>query len=505
MGFAATLALSWLLQQDPAPSQTQERPVLKLTLRQCIHLALSHNVDLEIARYEPRIEDARIVAAEGGFDHVAYSSVAGGESVTRTSNPLDPTDIDTDTATSRTGLKRLLPFGLSYDVYFEVDRTLSNAFFSQSLNPRWTQALGVELVLPLLKGRGAEAQYSSVIVAQRSREAAVFRFEKSLVDQVAAVEQAYWDLVFALETLEVNKQSVKTAERLLEENREKFRMQLLARVDVTEAEAGVAAKEEGILLAESAVQTAMDNLKRLINPELLRGEISIAPQDAPQPFERPLDDAVALEEALSKAFAQRPEYRELKPLLLAQEQTLRKVENDRLPQLDLTASGSLLGLEDRFSEANDELRSLDFHDFTVGAVFELPLEGRAARGQALQAELERRQLELQRRSLEDQILMEVRAAIRDLKTTEKRIEASKRARQLAQERFDGEMSRRQAGLRTTFHVLDAEERLVQARTNEIKALIDYNLAQMSLRRASGGLLEWRGVLVQENLGPRLER
>lgn len=489
----------------PAQEETKPARVLKLPLRECIVLSLDRNVDLEIARHQPGIEEQNILAAEGKFDHLLYSSFAGGESVSRSANPLDSSDLDTDTASSRTGLKRVLPFGMTYDLYFEVDRTLSNAFFTSSINPRWTESLGVDLSMPLLRGRGEEAQYADVVIARHGREIAAHRFEKSLTDQVAAVHQAYWDLVFALDQLEVRKQSLKAAERLLEDNRRKFEQEVLARVDVTEAEAAVAAQVEGILTAENAVQSAMDLLKRLIDPELLRRDAVVTPLDAPPTLERPLDERAAVEAALADALRRRPEYREFPLQIAGQDARVRRAENTLLPKLDLTAGGALNGVDDAFGRSNDELRSLDFRDWTVGFVFEWPIEGRAAEGELRRLELERRRLELQKRSLEDQILVEVRAAVRDVKTAEKRIEATKRARELAQERFEGEVNRQAAGLRTTFHVLDAEERLAEARTNEIKARIDYALALMSLERARGTLLDRHGIVVEEALVPRLRR
>ncbi len=489
---------------DAHAAQADPR-TLRLSLRQSLHLALNHNVDIEISRYQPWIEDQNVLSSLGAFDHIVYSSLSFGENESKSGNPFDTSDIETDRFNSTVGVRRVLPFGLSYDLSFRADRSKTNAFFSSGINPAWNESLTLALAQPLLKGRGTDAQYTGVIVARHGRQAAVERFEKALTDQLVAVHQAYWDLVFARENLEVKRQSEKVAERLLEENQKKFEKGVLARVDVTEAESGVAAQREGILTAENAVASAVDKLKRLVDPALLKQDIVVVPIDAPQPYDREMDEKAVLEAALAQAFARRPEYREFAPLLASQDQSIRKAQNDLLPKLDLTASGALTGLDDSFGASNKEVRGGDFHDWSFGVVFEWPFERRAAQGALNRAELERRRLGLQRRSLEDQILVEVRAAVRDVKTTEKRIEATRRARVLAQERFEGEMNRREAGLRTTFHVLDAEERLTEARTNEIKAVIDYNLALMTLFRSEGTLLERSGVLVQDNLAPRLPR
>jgi outer membrane protein TolC len=139
----------------------------------------------------------------------------------------------------------------------------------------------------------------------------------------------------------------------------------------------------------------------------------------------------------------------------------------------------------------------------VGVVFEWPLEGSAARGARNRAELEERRLRLQERNIENQVLVEVREAVRAIKTNEKRIEATRRARILAQEQLEGEMVRREQGLSTTFRVLDVQEDLAVARTNELKALIDYNLSLHRLDQVTGTLLEKQGIRLKDHLEPRV--
>ncbi len=507
LGFSLLFVHRAAGQDPPAPQPVQpaaSRVTLRLSLRQCLHLALNHNVDIEVSRYQPWIDDQNVLSALGAFDHVLYSTATNGENVSKSSNPFDTEDIDSDRFSSAVGVRRVLPFGMAYDLSFRTDRTASNAFFSSAINPTYNESLALSLTMPLLRGRGEVGQYTGVILARLGRQAAIDRLEKAIVDQVVAVHQSYWDLVLARETLEVKRQAEKVAERLLEENQKKFEKGVLARVDVTEAEAGVASQREGILTAENAMQAAMDRLKRLIDPSMLREAVQIMPADAPRSVVRPVDARSLLEGAWATARSKRPEYREFGSLMQSQEQSLRKAENDLLPKLDVTATGALTGLDDTFSGANRELRSSDFHDWSIGLAFEWPIERRTAQAAINRAELEKRRLTLQKRALEDQILVELRTAVRDMQTAEKRIEATRRARQLTQERFEGEINRREAGLRTTFHVLDAEERLTESRTNEIKAYIDYELAEMALERGTGTLLERHGILIQENILPRLK-
>jgi outer membrane protein TolC len=475
---------------------------IRLSLKECVHLALNHNLDIEISRYQPWIDDQGLRAAFGAFDHVLYADASSGR------NRLTARDLfagvptlSTDDSTFRTGLRRTIPAGMTYDLSFAVDRQESNSSFV-IFDPAWQQSMGLSLTIPVLRGAGEEANVTPIVLARNARRVSVTEFERSLAETVFSVQEAYWALVSAIEQKKFRVQALQVAKRLLEDNKARERRGILAPVDVTEAEAGVASQVEGILTAENAVQDAMDRLKRLVDPALLRGETQIVPLDAPGVPAGELDEKQAVERGLRDAMERRAEYRGIFIELESREREIAKDRNEALPKLTATASGSLLGAEDGFSSSAREFRSGDTYSWGVGLALEIPLENRAADGAVRRAELDRRRLILRRRNLEDEILVEVREAAREIKTTEQRIEATTRARALAKERFDGEQSRRDQGLRTTFHVLDARTKLTEAQSNEVKARVDHASAWARYRRATGTLLSHHDILVESNLAPR---
>jgi outer membrane protein TolC len=501
-------ALPAMAQEDPPKKEPAAAPdpakrELKLSLPQCVHMALASGLDIEIARYQPWIDGQGEIIALGTFDHVAYASITAGNSRSASTNAFGgATIIDVDSLTSKVGIRRALPVGLTADLFFQIDRSDTNSSFA-TIDPRYTDTLGLSLTMPILKGRGEEATYSGVVVARETRRISELAFEKTLADQVLAVHQAYWDLVFAIETKHVRDQSLQVAMKLLDETKTKFDRGLVAKVDVTEAESGVAGQQEGIITAENQVHTMVDRLKRLIDPALLRDDATIVPVDAPVVPAKEIDEKAEVARAMIEALARRADYRLIANQLAIQDTNLAKAENDRLPKLDLVASAGLNGTDDALNSAGGELADLDTRDWSLGVVFELPLEGRTAKGTTQRIELEKRRLWLQRKNLEDQILLEAREAVRAVKSAEKRIDATKKAADLAKEQLDGEFNRKQAGLRTTFHVLDSDKRLSEAKTNAIKALIDYQLALQQVYKASGTLLDRNSILIEQQLSPRL--
>ncbi len=479
------------------------RRVLPLSAREAVNLSLNHNLDIEVARYQPWIEDQNVYSALGTWDHVAYASVIGARaSRPGTSSLSGGTRLRSDTTGFTLGVRKTLPFGASYDLSFSSDRSESNNSFSL-FNPVWSQSGGGSFSVPLLKGASMTANTSTLVIARHSRDISVDLFEKSLADSVFGTMQAYWDLVFAIENKKVKEQTLEVAQRLLDDNRRKFERGVVARIDVTQADAGVAAQQEGILTAEAAVQNAIDRLKRLVDPALLQQEIAVQPAEGPRGFEAEIDERAEAERALKEALSRRPEMRQIARQIASQDITIARSHNDLLPQVNLTGSAFLNGSDGTFPQSNGEARSRDFYDLSAGIVFEWALEGSSARGALHRAELEKKRLFLQQRNLENQVLVEVRDAVRQIKTNEKRIEANRRARLLAQEQLDGEMTRREQGLSTTYRVLDVQQQLVQAKTNELKALIDYNLSRHRVHLVTGELLEKNGILLQENLQPRV--
>ncbi len=486
---------------DEAPAARKR--VLPLSAREAVSLSLNHNLDIEVARYQPWIEDQNILAALGTWDHVAYVSGQGGEAVRPGfSSLLDAVKNDTDSSQFSMGVRKELPFGASYDVSYSATRVLSNQPFV-TINPRWNESAGVAATLPLLQGGSTTANTSTLLIARNNRDISVDLFEKALTDSVFTVMVTYWDLVFAIENKKVKEQSLEVSLRLLDDNRRKLERGVVARIDVTQAEANVAVQQEGILTAEAAVLNAMDRLKRLIDPSLLKQEVALAPVDRPRELESEISEREAVELAMSTALDRRPEVRQIRRQRANQDITIARAGNDRLPRLDLTGRAFLLGTEDSLADANRQARGGDFYELIAGFVFEWPLESSAARGALNRAELEKRRLHLQERNLENQILVEVREAVRSIKTNEKRIEATRRARILAREQLDGEMTRRDQGLSTTYRVLDVQEDLVLARTNELKSMIDYHLSLQRLQQVTGTLLERNGILFRENLQPRM--
>jgi outer membrane protein TolC len=322
----------------PAPAPAPGAPrIQSLSVREAVSLSLNHNLDIEVARYQPWIEDQNVLSAFGAFDHVVYADANRGRSQSPGFSSLSGAlKLEEDTKVLGAGIRKTLPFGASYDLFYRSDYLKSNNSFLLE-NPVYTQAAGLGLTLPLLRGWGETTNTSTLLVARNNRDISVDAFERTVSDSVFLVISSYWDFVFAIENRRVKEQSLEVSRRLLEDNQRKFERGLASRLDVTQADAGLAAQQEGLLTAEAAVFNAMDRLKRLVDPALLRQEVLLHPLDEPRGADAALDEGAAVERGLELAREARPEFREFRRAKSSADVELARARNDRLPRLDVLA------------------------------------------------------------------------------------------------------------------------------------------------------------------------
>ncbi len=182
-------------------------------------------------------------------------------------------------------------------------------------------------------------------------------------------------------------------------------------------------------------------------------------------------------------------------------------ENQIKPDLSLEAGYGQAGLDqDRYDQGTGELlynASLgealkgmvdgDLMDWHVGATFSMPLRNRTAKANFAAAKLEKTRAELSLQRLEQDVIVEVRFAIRTLLSSAEQVAASKISVRLAEEKLAAEGKKFENGLSTSYNVVLMQEDLVQQQAGYARALLDFKKAEYGLEAAKGTLLEYLGV------------
>lgn len=466
----------------PEPGQ-----VMVLSLQESILLGLKNNLEIAIEGFNPKIRESDITTAKAVFDPTAFAEVffARTELQNRSGLATNPVTEDEDVGAA-VGVRQKLPTGADYELRFDNNRNDTNTSFLGGLNPAYESALTLVLTQPLLKNFGVDVNRTGIKIAQNEREISLDRFRERTMDVVAGIYNAYWDLVFALEDLKVAQRSLDLARELAELNRARVRAGVAAPVEITQAEAELAARQAGVTVAEKQVRDAEDNLKVILNiPKEGEWGGAILPSD-PARFTPITPDLPA---AVADALSKRPEYEAAKIDLGNRELTLRFARNQLLPDLALEGSVGLNGLGGSYEDDLDNLGTTDFYTASVGLVFSVPLGNRAARAEFIKAQLELEQARVSLRSLELGITAEVREAVRRIERNAKLIDETKAARVLREEQLRIERKRLEAGVSTTFEVLTFQRDLAVAQSAEVRAVTEYNKSMANLDRVRGVVLE----------------
>lgn len=473
----------------------------EITIKACILLALKNNLDIKIERISPSIADESTVSALAAFDPTLFSRFSYGRNRETTSSFLDPTAAETSTDTINSewsiGLKNKFITGTQAELQYKVNRSRTEEQFSiaslfsgtATINPRYNSSLALKITQPLLKNFGIEYNTSNIRISRNNKAIADLQLLDTARVQIANILKVYWDLVLAQAEQNVQKQSLKRAERLLDVNKAKQELGQASAVDVLQAEVGIATQLEDILIAENQVLNIESKLKRSILPASevsFKHNVRLAPKDR---VDYVLEQ-INLEQVVSVALKARPDYLLIRREIENRVISVAQKENQIWPTLDAFANYAILGgQESNWGNSVDTMAAWENYQWEVGVVFEYPLGTRAARADWRKSKLELEQSQLRLLNRETLIVVEIEEFTRNLKTNIQRIEAAKKARELAEKQLEAEEAKFKVGRTTNKTVLDFQDDLAQAQIRELRAIVAYKKALIDLKAGRGTLLE----------------
>lgn len=543
-----TIAPDFRAAQKPLPElnrvgvdMNRQRP---LALHDAITLALENNNDIEVARQNVRVAEFDLLGAQGIYD----PRLSTGAFYERAENPItsflsggqNGSVLQSD-VNATTRLEGQTPFlGGSYRLDVSTGRFTTNNEFT-ALNPSFPTSMSFSYTQPLWRGLRFDNSRRQIEIARKNLSLTDAQFRQRAIDTITNVQRAYWDLVFALRSLQVQRDAVRVAQTQLEHNRRLVEQGQLAPIDIVAAESQIFTYEQGVFTALEEVSRAENSLKNLItkNKQAAIWAESIVPTD---PVELSVP-AVALPDALKTAMENRPELQQSNVVKQINEIDQRFFKDQTKPAVDLVGQYGINGLAGSISttgvnpftasqlqlrERVDELsrrEGLDplpvippqtlspdllggfgtsvqnllsnrFNNFRVGVQISLPLRNRTAEAQLGRSLVEGERIATQREQLEQSIEVEVRNALQAMRSAESRLRAAIATREANERQFASEQRKLDAGQSTTFLVLERQTALTTARGLELKAQTDLNKAIADLQRATGNALQVNSVIVK---------
>ena len=382
-------------------------------------------------------------------------------------------------------------------------------------NPFVTSSLGFTITQPLLQGFGAALNTRYIRIARNSRKVADLIFRQQVIDTVAGITRLYTDLVSLTEDVRVKQESLRLSERLSEDNRNQVTQGTQAPIEVTRANAALAASRQALITAQGLVRQqeliVITALTRggLANPELLAAHIM--PTDSLVVPERETDQA--LEGLVKTAIQNRPDLASAGLQVENTEISLKGSLNALKPQLDLVGTvqnGGLAGDSNSlaaaasagltiggYGSALGQIFRRDYPTYSIGVQLTVPLRNRVAQADAVRDELQVRQAQVRRQQLEDQVRLEVADAEVNLQQARAAYEAAVEASRLQDQSVSVEQQTFDVGLSTNLQLIQYQTYLAQARSTEVASRAAYVKAQIALERALGTILEDHDVTIDE--------
>ena len=488
---------------------------LKLDLLGAYQLALARNLNLHVSRYDLAIADANVRGSGGIFDPYLTAGINGDSTQAPTSTILEGANV----AESRNtrfllGVDQLLPSGTQITGDWTSFRGETNSTFF-FLNPRWDASLRLGLTQPLLNGFGTTVTRSQIIIAENIRQQTAVGFEVQVIQLLAEVEQAYWELVATREAVAVTEQSLALAEQLLEETRQRVEVGTSAPIDMVQSEATVANRVQELIYTRNATANAEDNLKALLGfdlPHEWQVEIDATDSYNMEPVLPDLQDSI--ETALDK-----------RPAIIRQELELARLDhnvkvsrNGALPRLDLTGTygwsgvsgestindpetGEPITIREGWGDAASQVFDFDYPRWTLGLNYSVPIGNHRAKERLAATRYQRERAGTQLAALKQSITHEVRLAVRSLYDGSAAIDAAVVSSRLAVRNLEAEQTKFNNGLSTNFQVSEIQRALANAQFAEIRARVNYRKFLAAYYAFTGTFLEAVGVQIDDGDEP----
>lgn len=492
-----------------------------LTLADAVERALERNRQIAVQRINPLVRDMQVAAANAAFLPLASSGFGLDQATLPSRSLLDGgglrgTSIVTDQGSYDIGVSQRVKWGGGrYDVTWNSSRLESTSTFT-NFNPSLAATAGFSYTQPLLRGFRTDNERTQLVVSRIDRDISDIDLEETIVNTLADVRLAYWELVHARAAVEVQRQSLELAEQLVRDNRVRVEIGMVGEIEVVQARAEAARRRQSLAEAVRVLRTNELALKQLIvdgrTDELWNAEINTT--DEPRTEAIPID----LDAAIRVALDRRTDINRVRRQIDINDARVENLRNSTLPALDLIGTYQLTGqggprlvpagssfeailggrgevIPGGYRNAVGDIVGADYPFWRVQVQMTYPL-GRSADEAAYErARLERRQNEAQLEWIELRIAGEVTNAALQIEAIQESIQAASAARELAEEQLRAEEIKFEVGLSNNYLVVQMQRELAAAQELELRAVLDYQRASIEFDRTQRASRDGTSVTV----------
>lgn len=487
---------------------------MELSLRSYIELVMANSPDISLQKLAVFEQQNAIQRAFSPFDPTLNLGFTTNRSTTLPNDILQGADVRTNlNQRGSFTYSQTFDTGTNYTVGYVGGKTANNSQFT-NFNPSITQSLLFTVSQPLLRDRGRHVQRIPILIARSRLKLTGELVRERIIGLLVQAENAYWDVIDQRESLRVRENNLELARAFLERSRRELELGAISPLDIYQPEQQFATAQVGVTQFQYRLQQAEDTIRRWIGADLdptLRFAPLVLTETAEPPIYIPSFDP---EEQVAKALRLRPELGQNRRSLEIDDLNIRSSTNQLRPNLMLNANYSaqgrggnffertLLGsgststvVPGGFTDALDQLFQFRFPTYGFGFTLQIPIRNRRAAANLADARIRKRRDLYSLRSAEQQVRQEVLNAVAGVEQSKAGILQASVARDFAQKRLDAEQKKYDLGVTTAFLVLDSQTKFVDAEADLLAQVIAYRRSMLNLMRATGDLLETRGVVL----------
>ena len=386
-----------------------------------------------------------------------------------------------------------------------------------SYTPQVNSSFKAVVTQQLLQGAGIWVNKRFIYQALNDRRITDSSFRQQILYTVNQVETIYWGLVQAYQDVQAKQHALEQSNQLLSDNRKQLEVGSMAPLDVVNAESSVAADQQSLISAQSALNYQQQVIKQAITRNLNDATLAAAPVIPTDrvSLEPISEESQPVEALVQEAFQRRPELEQAVLTLRNDEITLKGARNALLPSLDVYGfyGASIIGgpvnkncnfagisctvtgntAPGGYGGVLSDLVNSTAPDKGVGFNVTIPIRNREAQSKQERSLMEYRQAELRLEQLYTQIRMQVANAMFALANDRAQVRSAQAANDYAQQSLDAEQKKLHLGASTTANVLQQQRNMAVAQDNLIAANAAYAKDRAGLYQTLASTLQHYGI------------
>jgi len=451
-----------------------------VSVQRCIGLALGRNFTVRTQQFNVLESVDSVDIQQAAFEPI-FGFTAGRQVTVTPTTELALGEIPYSSFDSAAlSVNDTLMTGATLTAAYQLVRSDYNpAYFFP--DPAFGSTVSISVAQPLLKGAGIDYNRAAIESAKLGVHISNLNFKSTVLTIVYDVETTYYNLLYQREQYKVQLDTLRQAQQLLDENTAKRQTGILTDLDVMNARAGVATAQNQLILDEQAVHNSEDQLLQLLGDREFKTAIgNIAFPDLGNP-------EVSFARSYKLARDNGPDLAVAQATIDQFKLQALKAKRDTMPALNV--SGGVAYNSYAATAGQSVTGSWGGYNWNAGVNLSVPWGMRANRAQYRQAVDNVRTQEIAYDQADQNLVVKVRAAIRAVETSKESVQTAAEETKFAEKAYELQKAEFDAGLATSYLVLQAQNTLETARVSELQAKVSLLMAIADLRFLEGSSLQ----------------